>query len=183
MNIIRRLGVEIVTLDEAKANSRVTATSEDGLFQSWISLAHSYCETYTHQVLQLSEVISQSQRQKIQLNTPVREIISVVEVDENGERSAVTDYKTTATPAYGVQISIAKKCRNYFEVKYIAGFGEHLSANAINPEDIAVYPQFKSAILLLVNHFYENRGVVSDFSKYEIPIGVKSLLNQVKKYK
>ena len=81
MNILSRIGDQIVTLDEAKANSRVTTSAEDSLFQHWIDVAHEQVEKETGLVLQqsiCSQVVSGC---STELSAPVRGLIGADDLD------------------------------------------------------------------------------------------------------
>lgn len=184
MNVINRTGDLIVTRDEAKANSRVTIDAENDNFDMWIDVAHSYAEKYTNLVIQQGVVEQVFHCQEIELRAPVRGLISIKTYDSDGVETISTDYKTTKLHSYGLRIKLASKPVNYAVVRYVAGFGEFIATTetAINEGDINPYKQLKQGILLLTNHFYENRGLISDFSKYTLPMGIDAVLNQVKKY-
>ncbi len=184
MNILSRDGDQIVDLKQAKANSRVTKSAEDSNFELWLEMAHQYVENYTNCVLQQSTCQNEFYGTEINLNTPVRGIVSVKTFDDDGVETIVTDYKLTKTHNYGVRITLDSCPENYGIIEYIAGFGEFTATTElpVNEGTIEPYAQHKNAILLLTNHFWENRGIVTDFNKYELPIGIHNIMNQVKKY-
>lgn len=184
MNIITRSGDQIVTIAEAKTNSRVTTTSEDTNFQLWVDVAHEYVERYASTVIQQSTVEQVITCKTFELYAPVRGIVSVKSYDESQTETTLTDYTLKKTHNYGVKITLTSTPSNYVVVRYVAGFGDFTATTetAINEGTINAYTQFKSAILLLTNHFYENRGIVTDFNKYTLPVGVHSLLDQRVKY-
>lgn len=181
MNILSRTGDQIITLAEAKANSRVTYSAEDDLFQIWIDLASSKVEIETGLVFQQA-ICAQDVYgvEYVDLVAPVRGIVSVLDAD--GEEVDYTYYKTSG---YGCRIELTTE-REQVTIKYIAGFDEYTASTgetAINEGDIDPYPVAKSAVLFLTNHYYENRGVVTDFEKHELPIGFNNLVSLIKKYR
>lgn len=185
MNIISRDGDLIVTRDEAKSNSRVTTTAEDSNFDLWIEIAHNYAETYANLIIQQATVEQVFDCQEIEINGPVRGIVSVKTYASDDTETTLTDYTWKRLNSYGLSVKLSSKTVNYAVIRYIGGFGAFnaSSETAINEGTITAYPQLKQAILLLTNHFYENRGQISDFNKYELPIGVHALLDQVVKYR
>ena len=185
MNIISRTGTQIVTLEEAKHNSRVTTTAEDSNFDLWLDIAHEHVEDFTNTVLEQSQCENITYSDEFNLNAPVRGLISVTTVDNDGVETDTTDYTLTKTHDFGLKIKLDSCPENYAYVRYVAGFGDYSVSGAevgINTGTIQAYSQLKSAILLLTNHFYENRGIVSDFSKYELPFSIKNLMYSKKKY-
>lgn len=184
MNIISRDGDQIVTVAEAKANSRVTTTAEDANFAIWVDVAHEYVESNTNHVIQQSTVEDVFVGDEIELKTPVRGLVSVKTYDNYQVETTTTDYTYKKLHSYGLKITLDTEPENYTVVRYVAGFGEFTATTetAINEGTITAKAQLKQAILLLVNHYYENRGVVSDFNKYPVPMAVNDLLDQVVKY-
>ncbi|KAA3639444.1 MAG: hypothetical protein DWP95_10385 [Proteobacteria bacterium] len=180
MNVIERLGDQIVTLAEAKANSRVTSTAEDTLFQHWIDVAHDDVEGDAGLVLQRAKCTQVDREcEYIDLSAPVRGIVSVK--DGSGDD---VDYEIVETSKYGARLTFTKQSQ--VKVTYIAGFGEYIvtgAETAVNEGDIAPYPLAKAAVLVLTNHYYENRGVVTDFSTYPVPVGFDRIIQLITKYR
>lgn len=185
MNIITRSGSLIVSDSEIKANSRITTTTEDSLVTLWNSIAHEYCESYSGLILKQATVEQVFNTKELDLYAPVRGIVSVKCYDDDQTETTVTDYDYRKTHNYGLALTLPSKPENYAVVRYVAGFGEFTATTetAINEGTITAYNQLKSAILLLTNHFYENRGIVTDFQKYTLPIGVHAILDQVVNYR
>lgn len=184
MNILSRSGDQIVTVDQAKANSRVTTTAEDSNFTIWVDVAHEYVEKYANHVIQQATVEQVFTGDEVELMAPVRGLVSVKTYDDDQVETTTTDYKFEKLHSYGLKITLDTAAENYSVVRYIAGFGAFTatSETAINEGGITAPSQLKQAILLLTNHFYENRGLISDFNKYKLPMGIHALLNQVIKY-
>lgn len=185
MNIISRDGSQIVSDVEVKANSRITTDAEDSLIQIWLDVAHDYAEKYAGLVLQQSIVETVTDLQEVEITAPVRGLISVKLYDADQVETTTTDYTYEKLNSYGLSIKLDAKPENYAVIRYVAGFGAFTATTetAINEGTITAYPQLKQAILLLTNHFYENRGLISDFNKYVLPVGIERLLDQVVKYK
>ena len=180
MNIVSRTGDQIVTLDQAKGNSRVTHSAEDALFQLWLDVAHEQVEKEAGLVLQQSICSHDSTGQAfIDLVAPVRGIVSLVDSDGND-----VDFTVTKTSSYGCIVKMDTP--QDVKVTFIAGFGDYTatgSETAVNEGDIQPYSIARNAVLVLVNHFYENRGVVTDFQKYVLPVGFDRLIGLITKYR
>ncbi len=153
--------VEPVTLTEAKAHLRISHASEDELIAGLIKAARDEVEKATGTVL-----IDQSWRLALDcwprdgtvtiVRHPVKEILSVTVFGADGEatlvdpgtymldslsRPARLHFETTPAPA---------RIMNGIEIDFTAGYGE---AGTDVPDLL------KRAILLLVAHWYEFRGV------------------------
>ncbi len=153
--------VEPVTLTEAKAHLRISHASEDELIAGLIKAARDEVEKATGAVL-----IDQSWRLALDcwprdgtatiVRHPVKEILSVTVFGADGEatlvdpgtymldslsRPARLHFETTPAPA---------RIMNGIEIDFTAGYGE---AGTDVPDLL------KRAILLLVAHWYEFRGV------------------------
>lgn len=187
MNVLSRTGTQIVSIDEAKANSRVTSDIEDALFSIWLDVAHEKVEESTNLLLQLSTCEQTFEGDYIELNAPVRGIVSVTKYDNDNVATVATlntDYRYTKSHKFGVRITLTSKASNYTVVKYVAGFGSYTVGSdvGINTDDIQAYSIAKQSILLLTNHYYENRGVVSDFKKHVIPKNLQDHIDSIRKY-
>jgi len=185
MNIISRTGDELVDKTLAKANSRDTLSAEDTLWDHWITTAHEVVEDESGLVLQLSTCEQVFHNDCIDLRAPVRGIVSVYTYDDDGTATESTDYKVTKTSAFGLRVTLTTKPCNYAVIRYIAGFGEYTpsgSETAINSGTIAAHKTAIQAILLLTNHYYENRSIVSDFSKMTLPHGFDRLISRIEKH-
>ena len=187
MNVLTRTGSKIVSLGEAKANSRVTSTAENPLFSLWLDIAHEKVEYATNLVLQLSTCEQVFKEKCVDLHAPVRGIVSVTTYDADNSATVLvlnTDYHYTKTSKFGLRVTLTTTPVNYAVIQYKAGFEDYTvgSDTGINTADINAYSRAKYAILLLTNHFYENRGVVTDFEKYVLPHGLQDMLDSLLKY-
>lgn len=109
---------------------------------------------------------------------PVTSIVSLKYLDADGVEQtldsadyALDDYSTPAfvVPAVDTVWPSTYAAINAVKVRYTAG------ANTLPPT-------IKSAILLLVGHWYEHREAVATGSWGEIPIGVQALLDTQRDY-
>lgn len=185
MNIISRDGSQIVTVSDAKNNSRVTIDAEDALFQIWLDAAHDAVEYNTNLILQQSTCEQVFYEKEINLHAPVRGLVSVKIYDDDNVETTTTDYEYTKTSKYGLKLTLDAKPDNYAIVRYVAGFGAYTASGsevAINEGTINAYNQAKTAILLITNHLYENRGIVSDFKKHAIEFSADLLMDNITKY-
>lgn len=162
-----------VTLDEAKAQLRVTSTSEDALIEGYISAAARYIEqnlslSIAEQVwvLTLDEFAD-----NIELfRGPVISVDEFQYVDEDGvtqdvDADSYTVDTVSRTPWIVLNSDFSWPTTlggiNMVTITYTAGM-------ASVPTDIT------QAILLLVGHWYKNRETVGDAK--ELPLAVDALL-------
>lgn len=181
-DIISRDGDQLINIAEAKANSRVVSTDEDTLWQLWVDVAHEVVERDTGRILQRSLVEDTITGQSIRLSAPVRSIVSVLAYDEDGNETEVTGYKLTRRAHRSIEVELPMCNSNYVVIKYVAGFGDYtvpVDELAINGGDLAADVMFKQVLSALTNHFYENRGIVSDFQKYALSHNFKYLTDQL----
>lgn len=153
--------VEPVTLNEAKAHLRVSHGSEDELIASLIRAARDEVEKATGVAL-----IDQSWRLTLDqwprnavatiARHPVKEILSVTVFGADGEGSLIDpgtySLDSLSRPArlHFEDTPAPVRVLNGIEIDFSAGFGE---AGTDVPDIL------KRAILLLVAHWYEFRGV------------------------
>lgn len=185
MNVISRNGSQILTVDQVKANCRVTHSAEDPLFQDWLDIAHEYIEDNTNIVLNQSTCEQIFDTKEVNLHAPVRGIVSVTCYDSDNVGTVTTDYTIKKTHKYGLTLTLDTIASNYSVIRFVSGFGAYSATGsevAINEGTINVYSQAKIAIYLLVNHYYENRGVVTDFKKYVLPNGLERTLHDLTKH-
>ena len=163
-----------VTLAEAKAHLRVSSATEDDAISALIAVATQYLERDTGQAL-----IDQRWRAYWDavpcdgvlelMCSPVRGIVAVTVYDRLGEATVLdgADYyvNLVARPArLRLADSVPASMRaNGIEVDFDAGYGE---AGTDVPD------MLKRAILVLVAHWYEFRGV---FDAADQPVSVPAL--------
>jgi uncharacterized phiE125 gp8 family phage protein len=149
---------EPLTLSEAKAHLRVTHANSDTEIQRMITEARNYCE----EELDLA-IPQQTITLKLDgfpagrvIRLPRANLVSVTSVkylDGNGDEQTFSDYTADGytTPARVVNDTETwpqtKDVANAVEVVYVAGFG-------------TVPELIKRAMLLLIGHWYDNRGAV-----------------------
>lgn len=179
---------EPVTLLEARAQLRNEDVSFDDTFiNDLITSSRLFCEGYLNRVL-ITQTWRQNENQwanpiKLRVN-PVISVTTLKYIDSAEAEQTITD----STDNYQVDLksdvaSISEGLVNAFpslgqsinpiEIIMVCGYG----AAADVPEDI------KSAIKLMISHFYDNRNMVNvpltgTTSDIPIPTAVYSLLNR-----
>lgn len=180
-------------MEQAYAHLRIDTfgspqESDDDLWLSEIGIpgARQWCEQY----LGLSVA-----QQTIELATnsfpgswfelpfgPVESIVSVTYVDENGADQTMPpgDYEVdqfSEPPrlilAYGAEWPAARNSTNSVRVRYVTGF----SLPGDSPQSHSLPPAIRSAMLLVLGHFYENREDATTSAVTSIPLGAQALLD------
>lgn len=172
---------EPVLLTEAKVHLRVDGSDEDELILDLITGARIWVEQYCRRALV-------SQTWELRLDSwpsgdvylpmpPLASVTSIKGTDENGVETTVAA-SNYAVDIYSEPGRVRLKSTgawpgtalgpNGFAVRYVAGYGDMDSVPRI----------FKTAILLIVGHLYENREEVLavGYVPYNVPMGTKSLL-------
>ena len=170
-----------VTLAEAKAHLRVTSGTEDDTITALIATATQYLERDTGQAL-----IDQQWRAYFDcvpsdgvlelMRSPVRGIATVTVYDSVGNATVLdgSDYyvNLVARPArlrLADGVTAAMRA-NGIEVDFDAGYGE---------TGVDVPDMLKRAILVLVAHWYEFRGV---FDAADQPVSVPALYGRLTRH-
>lgn len=167
---------EPVSLDQAKAQLRVTDDSEDALICGFIRAAREYVENYTGRVLvrrAFTETFDSFGNYLELLRRPFVSVDEVAYTDTDGAAQTVASYAVMSGawplrvyPAYGESWP-AIRSNTEITATYTAGYG-------LGEEPQALV----QAILLLVSTWFANREAVSDRPANEIPFAVQSLCDQ-----
>lgn len=172
--------VEPVTLAEAKLNSRVDLTDEDDLITSLIKVAREWCERFQNRayITQSITLTLDEFPDVFELPMPpLQSVTSIKYIDTDGIQqtldSSVYDVDAQSEPgrialAYAQSWPGIRGDINSVEVIYVAGYGD--TADDV-PERV------KSAIKLLVEHLYVNRGIATERTLKEVPFSIRSLLS------
>jgi len=162
-----------VTTADAKANGRIDYSDEDALIASLISAATSHAERYTGLafVAQTWEAVLDSFPADLDVTLgPIVSITSIKYLDIAGVEQTVPilDYvfdnaALTARIRPVVSWPAAKKVINSVRVRFVVGSG--------CPDEI------KQAILMLVQHWWENRAASSESGAKEVPMATTMLLD------
>lgn len=185
---------EVVTLQEAKLYLRQDSTASDALIDELISAAREFTEgpkgrlnrlwlTQTW-LLQLDEFPSSGEIM-IPL-APVQSVTSVRYYDEDGNLQTVDplNYYLDASNEPPWVLAVADvdwpatlKAANAVEVTFVGGYAPG-SASESEANQIAenVPKQVKIGLKMLVQHWFDNRGLMSQGTFDELPMGIKRIL-------
>jgi len=175
---------EPVTLDEVKAHCRVSSDDDDGLLDGYRVAAREFVESFTGRAL-----LPQTWDLKLDAfpcdalelpMPPVTSVTSITYVDTAGATqtwssanyrtdlpSGPTSASARITPVYGVSWPSTQDVTNAVTVRFVAGYAS----------DASVPWAIKSALLLLVGHWYAHREAVSVGNVVaSMPFAVESLL-------
>jgi len=179
-DLITAPAVEPVTLAEARAHLRVTATDEDWLIQAYVIASRRRAEHITNR-----RFITQTWDWHLDafpgwaLELPfgkLQSITSVKYIDTAGVQQTMdaADYLVDAksdpgriTPAYGKVWPTTRAQMNAVTIRFVCGYG---LADQV-PWEI------RAAMLLMIGHLYEHREDVADFQTFPLPTGADALLS------
>lgn len=176
---------EPVTLDEAKAQLRVTNDAEDALISSLISAARDLCERETGRALMLQtwELSQDGFDDEMCIGrAPVEGVTSIKYTDVSGveQTLAITEYVLDISSHSFVRVVLAPNKSwpqvypgiNTVRIRYIAGY-----ANA------AMVPRsLKQWMLLQISHWFRNRESVTMNGPIEKIPFIDNLLNAYRIY-
>jgi uncharacterized phiE125 gp8 family phage protein len=170
-----------VTLEEAKAHLRVLHGSEDALITRFVSAATSHVELWIGRSLVTRTLLLKRDdfpRRGGAIPLPYPPVAAVASVtykavDGSEQTLAAEAYHLVSSRTSAELVPSGNSAwpaiafgRLNVTIEYTAGYG----AAAAVPEDI------RNAVLLLIEHFYSNRGAVADTSKVVVPMAVEALL-------
>lgn len=169
----------VVSISEAKASARIDHDDEDLYVDSLIASAQSAVEKMTGRAL-----LTQTWRQELGwafrekdvrlMRTPVQSLISIEYFDGvNAEQTATlgdfrlygADDRWFVRPQPGAEWPELYARPDALRITYVAGYG---AADDV-PQEL------KTAVLLLVGHWYTAREAASERSMSSIPYGVRHL--------
>lgn len=163
-----------VTAAEAKANGRIDHDAEDALIEGLIGAALAHVEKSCGVAFEAQTwevVLDAFPTGEIELPFgPVASVTSVSYVDSAGDDATVSadDYAVDTASPVGWVIPVdgwptAMAVANAVRVGFVAGAG--------TPADV------RQAILLIVEHWYENRAASSADSLAPIPFGAEAIIS------
>lgn len=163
-----------ISVAEAKANGRIDNMEEDALIEGYIRAALAYAEKWCGLAFEAQtweEVLDAFPTKEIELTWgPVASVTSVKYTDADGVEQTVdsADYVLDSVsrdawviPVSGFSWPTTMEVVNAVRVRFVAGAG--------TPADV------RQAIMLLTEHFYENRAAAGE-AMHSIPLGVEALL-------
>lgn len=170
----------VVDLDEAKKHLRVDSDDENGLITGLIGAATQYLDGYAGILGRC--LMAQSWQQNfdcyercLRLPLPASTITSIIVTNSTGATSTIdeSNYELLAD-ARGSYVRFADGYAGPGDIGTHNGIAVTFSAGAEDPADI---PQpIRTAILLLVAHWYQNREAVGDGTSAALPLGVDALV-------
>lgn len=175
--------IEPVLLAEAKQHLRIEHALEDDIITSWITAAREWCENYQQRAY-ITQTLTLTMDDFpagdiIVPRPPLQTVTSIMydDVDNTNTEFVAANYLTdTSSDQFG-RIALA------LNVSWPSVYGQagdvvvtcqvgYGATGAFVPSAV------RSAIKLLVGHFYEHREAVSEGSAMtEVPMAVKSLLS------
>jgi len=186
---------EQVTLVEARLHLRLDTYGspeyhpDDGLISDiYLPAAREYCEmisgyalTSQYYAYTLNNFPYYSQRVEIPID-PVTAVHSIAYLDSNGDTIVMdpATYKIDnysrpgyIVPAYSVVWpTVALGTPNAITITLEAGY----DTVANSPGAFPMPKKYKTAMLLMLTHYYENRSEVDAVNLKELPMGVKTLI-------
>lgn len=175
---------EPVTVAEIKHDRRITTTDDDDYLDSLITAARLYVESYTGRALVSATHIGYMDHFPstgiITLDyPPLSSVTSLQYVDGDGATQTFSSGNYTVdasgvkgriTLNYGQSWPEYRAQHNAITITFVAGYGQALQV----PQDI------KQALRMLIGHWYENREATTGLPSSVLPIGLQSILDQLK---
>ena len=181
-------GSEIITRDDAKAFLRVDFDTDDTYIDELIKMARLKVTRDTHSPVVLTEVTeyfsdfpnTKDSIQRLQFSGTLKTGSSYSEV------KYFDTLNTTKTLTDGTDYILVSH-QGLCKVKFINTFNVYDRPDAVSikynvsptneDEDV-----LRIAMLMLIQHFYDNRSPVSYLRVTEMPLGYKNLITQYKNY-
>jgi uncharacterized phiE125 gp8 family phage protein len=185
--IIAEPTVEPISLEQAYQHLRVdpidssdvTGRPDDDLISALISTAREYCEEFTGLSLAVKdyEIAVNEWPDGIELpHPPFVSIIGITISDDESDAALTADDYTVDDYTY-VHASILPagtwptiSAGDVARIRYRAGYGDDSEAAGHLPSGI------RTAMLLLLGHWYANRESVIEGQPVDLPMGVEALL-------
>lgn len=155
---------DVVTLDEAKKQCRVTHTFDDDYITSLIAVAADMAQSYSGRIMTPATAVSVIEKYTPVVQLPFGDVTTVNTVEIDG--SVTTDFEfEPVTQKLNVSGSYSK-----LKVNYDCGF-------------VTLPVAVKHAILITISTLYNNReDFVAGVTIAELPLTANNLLNTVKYY-
>lgn len=172
--------VEPVTIAEVKANSAIEITADDALIENLLKAARAkVCNDLARFLIDTTVAWRLDYGFPCWFEIPrgpLRSVTSIAYVDGNGDSQTLAANQYTVdgyhdigriVPAWGVSWPTTRGHVNDVTVTYVAGYGATADAVPL---------PLRRAVLLLVDHWYEHRGAVSELRLESTPYAYESLI-------
>lgn len=193
LTLITAPPVEPVTLAEAKAHLRIDHSDEDEMVAALIVAARQHIDgkdgwlgrALVTQTWQLALTAFPAGGIRVPL-PPLIEVESITYLDTSGATQTLAQaaYQVTGTepamilPAYGTTWPTTRWQPEAVKVRFIAGYAPGAGSPTDYRENV---PQaIRQAMLLLITHWYENRGATTEHTASLLPFAVQALLTPYK---
>lgn len=186
LTVVAEPAEEPVSVAEAKSDLEVTHSDDDSDIALLITAARRAVEKGTRRALieqTLEYSIDRFPSEIILPRPPVAAIVSIVYTDSDGADQPLdsslyqvdlTSDRVRICPAFDESWPETRRQYSAVRVRYTAGYG---AAATDVPADL------RKAILLLVNHWYENReAVIAGTSVSEVPMSAQWLIDMHRVY-
>lgn len=186
--VITAPDVEPITVDEARAHIEAPryADSEidpvdDAKLEGWITTAREHCEDFlglSLAVRTLEIALDEFPDDGAAIVLPMGPVIDVLSVSWGDESDDEMDADEYVLDDYSVPHCLkpvtawpsVTSAPNTVKIRYLAGYGE--TTDGADPLPAV----FRSAMLLVIGHLYENRSESTEKAMSSLPLGVQALL-------
>lgn len=189
LTLITAPPVEPITLADAKAHLRRDDSDEDDLISALIEAARQHIDgkdgilgrALVEQSWQLALTVFPAGGIRVPL-PPLIEVESITYLDTAGAEQtlAESEYQILESepamilPAYGKSWPATRCQAEAIKVRFTAGYAPAAGSPTDYRENV---PQaIRQAMLLLIAHWYENRGATTERSAMPLPFAVQALL-------
>ena len=177
-------GFEVIQLTDAKAYLRVDFIDDDTYIEQLIKMARIKVTRDTHYPVVLTAIQENFRSWPLNRNT-----IQTLQFNGIFEGTPVVKYFNEANVETTLLDTNYRLLNNngLLQIQFINTFNffdrdDAISVSySVKPQGEQVEP-LKIAMLMLIQHYYDNRTAVSYLKVNEMPLGYKNLINQYKNY-
>lgn len=187
-----------VTLEEVIAHCRAPKdTSDDDVLEAYLDAATAFVADRANLVLapasyRIDRCEWWSGKLEILLK-PVREIVSVKYLDENGAQQTVGEenYRLSRTNSGAClellstysQPAVKADAHNAVQIELLAGYDDPDATGSGDDPELVVPPQAQHAIKMMTSHWYDKREAVDSNLLMSLPLAVEALIAQIRVYR